>query len=262
MKRKLQALVVIILLGVIKLPVEEYSTRYLREYKLLSPPLDMSVRDNLGQMGFAASLGGLRSLVASITYLQAYEAWTNVDWAKVDSYFRLTTSLQPRYDKYWDEAAWHMAYNAATNYLENQKLNPAVRGKLFHDHIDRGVNILQDGLKILPDSGRLWNTLAEVYSRRVHDPKQAGDAFLQALRVTGNTRYNRLAAYEYAITTDPALWQKSYELLKAAYDKKERPPSLINTLKDMEKRVNIPQAQRIPEGYVALPNQGAGVGGN
>lgn len=258
MKRKLQALAVIILLGIIKLPVEESATRYLREHKLLSPPLDMSVRDNLGQMGFAASLGGLRSLVASITYLQAYEAWTNVDWAKVDSYFRLTTSLQPRYDKYWDEAAWHMAYNAATNYLENQKLNPAVRGKLFHDHIDRGVDILQEGLKILPDSGRLWNTLAEVYSRRVHDPKKAGDAFLQALRVTGNTRYNRLAAYEYAKSADPALWQKAYDLLKEAYDKKQRPPSLINTLKDMEKRVKTPEAQRIPEGYVPLPNQGPG----
>jgi len=260
MKRKLQALLVLLLLGVVKLPVEEAATRYLREARLLSLPVDMSVRDSIGQMGFAASLGGLRSLVASIIYLQAYDAWTNINWAKVDSLFQLTTSLQPRYDRYWDEAAWHMAYNAASSYLQNKELNAAVRGKLYHDHIQRGVDILQQGLRVLPESARLWNTLAEVYERRVIDPKKAGDCYMEVLRIHKNTRYGRLAAYQYAQTNDPALWQKAYDLFMVSYRNNQRPPTMINAIKQLEGKLNIPQDQRIPEAIVPVPIQRGAIG--
>lgn len=253
MKRRLQALAVILLLGSVKLPVEEHATKTLREAHLLTPPLDLGLRENFSQASFAAALGGLRSLIASITYLQAYDAWTNVNWGKVDSLFQLTTSLQPRYDNYWDEAAWHMAYNAASNYLNNQSLNSAVRGKLYHDHIQRGVDILEQGLKVLPNSARLWNTLGEVYERRVIDPKKAGDAYLQVNRITGNKRYARLAGYQYAETQDPALWKKGYDLLKDSYDFKQKTPTLIVKIKQLEKQLNIPADQRIPEVVSSAP---------
>lgn len=247
MKRRLQALAVLLLLGFAKLPLEEYTTRTLRAAHLLTPPLDLGLRENFSQASFAAALGGLRSLIASITYLQAYEAWTNVNWGKVDSLFQLTTSLQPRYDNYWDEAAWHMAYNAASNYLNNQKLNSAVRGKLYHDHIQRGVDILQQGLKVLPNSSRLWNTLGEVYERRVIDPTKAAECYLQVLRITGNKRYARLAGYQYAETQDPALWKQAYDLLMDSYRLNQKTPTLIVKLKQLEKQLNIPADQRIPE---------------
>ncbi|SKA80142.1 hypothetical protein SAMN02745166_00589 [Prosthecobacter debontii] len=252
MKRNIQALLVLLLLGIIKLPVEQAATGYLRQQRLLSPPPDMSVRDSIGQMGFAASLGGLRSLVASILYLQAYDAWTNINWAKVDSLFQLITSLQPRFDRYWDEAAWHMAYNAASSYLNNQKLNSAVRGKLFHDHIQRGVDILQQGLRFNPNSARLWNTLAETYERRVHDPKKAAECYLEVARVMNNARYARLAGYQYAQTSDPELWRKGYDLLKASYDRGQRQPTLINTLKQLEHQLKLPATQRIPDAPVPV----------
>lgn len=247
MKRKLQALLVLLTLGGLKLPVEQAATRYLREAKLLSMPLDMSVRDSIGQMGFAASLGGLRSLVASITYLQAYTAWTNVDWAKVDTYFTLTTSLQPRYERYWDEAAWHMAYNAASNYRNNPKLNAAVREKLYTDHIQRGVDILKQGLHLLPNSALLWKSLGETYERRSREPKSAADAYMEVYRITQRLHFARLAAYQYALTEDPVLWQKAYSLLKDSYDKNQRTPSLINTLKELEEKLKIPAPSRISD---------------
>ena len=74
MKRQLQALAVFLLLGAVKLPVEEAATCHLREAKLLTKPISISLRESLGQASFAASLGGLRSLVASITYLRVKNA--------------------------------------------------------------------------------------------------------------------------------------------------------------------------------------------
>ncbi len=260
MKRRLQALSVLLLLGLVKLPVEQTATATLREARLLTAMPDFGLRDQLGQMSFAAALGGLRSLVASFTYLRAYNAWENVNWAMVDSLFQITTRLQPRYEHYWDEAAWHMAYNAASYYLNDETLNPAVRGKLFHEHIRRGHDILQEGLRVLPEDPRLWNSLAELYERRTYEPARAAECYLKVAEFTGNARFLRFAGYQFAQSADRAFWQRGYDLLRAAYDKNQRPPTLINTLKDLEKKLEVPAERRIPESYVPVPS-GAAVPG-
>lgn len=247
MKRQLQALAVILVLGAGKLPVEEVATCYLREAGLLTKPISISLRESLGQASFAASLGGLRSLVASITYLRAYREWENINWAKVDSLFQITTRLQPTYFNYWDEASWHMAFNAASSYLYNQEINPMLRGKLYEEHVQRGIDILKEGLLFLPDEPRLWNSLAEIYERRVHDPKKAAECYLEVFRISHNDRYSRFAGYQLAQASDRESWVKGYELLKTAYDKKQRPPSVIDQLKNLEERLNIPPLKRIPD---------------
>lgn len=247
MRRGYQALGVFILLGLLKLPVENTATRQFRAANLLSQPLDVGIGEQIGQMAFAASMGGLRSLIASITYLRAYRAWENIEWAKVDSLFQITTRLQPRYENYWDEASWHMAYNAASSYLYNEEIEPMVRGKLYEQHVQRGIDILNEGLRFLPDDARLWNALAEIYERRVHDPKKAAECYLQVHRISHNDRYARFAGYQYAQASDPESWQKAYTLLKTAYDKKQRTPSVIDQLKNLEEKLNLPLMQRIPE---------------
>lgn len=264
MKRKLQAIAALLLLGIIKLPVDRAATQYLQRAQLLTPPVDLGMRESFGQMGFAAALGGLRSLVASITYLQAYEEWKNVHWAKVDSLFQLTTRLQPRYAKYWDEASWQMAYNAASSYLYDEELEPALRGKLYRDHIQRGIDILKEGLRALPDDPKLWTSLAEIYERRVHDAHKAAECYLQAFRVTKNPRLARFAGYQYSQAADPLLWKKGYDILKVIYDKdkNQRLPSVINELKSLEERLKIPAEQRIPDAAIPLPNHQDTMGPN
>lgn len=247
MKRRLQALAIFLLFGAVKLPVEEAATAHLRAAKLLTKPISISLRENLGQASFAASLGGLRSLIATITYLRAYREWENINWGKVDSLFQITTRLQPRYFNYWDEASWHMAYNAASSYLYNEEIDPMVRGKLYEEHVKRGIDILKEGLLFLPDEPRLWNSLAEIYERRVHDPKRAAECYLEVFRISHNDRYSRFAGYQFAQAPDRESWINGYELLKTAYNKKQRTPSVIDQLKNLEDRLNIPLIQRIPD---------------
>lgn len=253
MKRKIQALAVLILLGIGKIPLEEGFTRRLREERLLNPPLKVEVKERLTQMGAAASLGGLRSLVASVYYLRAIIEWERVNWGKVESIFWVVTRLQPRYANYWDEAAWHMAFNAASSYLYDESLTPRLRGSLYDDYVARGLRILKEGLEYNPDDARLWNALAELYEQRLHDYPKAAECYLQVYRVSNNARYFRFAAYQYTRTQDPALWQKAYEMLREAYTKGQRPPSVIETLKALEQRLNIPFPRRIPDKLPDLP---------
>jgi hypothetical protein len=247
MKRKLQAAAVLLVFGLVKLPLEQHVTRDLRAMHLVDEPLNLSTGENMGQMGLAASLGGLRGLAASIFQLRAHVEFTYVNWAKVDSYYKLVTRLQPRNARYWEEAAWHMAYNAASYYLYNEDLKPALRGQLFHDHVKRGIDILNEGLKFLPDNPRLWQKLAEIHWNRSKDFKASGDAYLQSFEHGGLSFTGRFAAYAYAQSNDPDSWRKGYAILKRLYDEKQATPGLIEYLKLLEKNLRIPAAERIPD---------------
>ena len=247
MKLKLQALAVLLLFGVVKLPLEQHVTRDLRAHGMLQEPIRLGVGEDLGQAGIAASLGGLRGLAACIFQLRAHVEFTYVNWAKVDSLYKLVTRLQPRNSRYWEEAAWHMAYNAASYYLYNQELKPALRGQLYHDHVKRGVAILEEGLRFLPRNPRLWEKLAEVHAKRTYQFKDAGDAYWNSFQNGGLNYTERFAAYAYAQSNDPDSWQKGYAILKRLYDAKKATPGLIEFLKLLEGHLHIPAGQRIPD---------------
>ena len=247
-KRRWQALLALLLLGVIKLPVEQAVAERLREARLRDGMADLGLWENLGQMGFAASLGGLRALVAAVTYMRAYVAFEDVEWGRVDSLFQLTSRLQPRDLSYWDEASWHMAYNAASHYLHSSRVEPIMRGKLYHEYLERGVVILEKGLRFNPNDVRLLTRLGDIYARRKLEPARAGEMYEKAGLAGGGPRQLRLAAYEYTKSTDRELWQKAYAILKAEYDRDgPKYPRVVIDLKQLEQRLNVPEDQRLRE---------------
>lgn len=239
-------LLLLLAMGVVRLPLEATLSAQLRTGKLLPSPPELSLRESLGQMGFAATLGGLRSLVASITYLQAYVAYEKLDWGKVDSLMTLTTRLQPEEPSYWDEASWHMAYNAASNYQNATNIRAALRDKLFRDHVQRGIDILQEGLRYLPKHPRLLARLGEIYRDRQSNPRLAAESFLEAFAHGAPAYYERMAAYSFAKLDDLPSARKAYDILKRHYDSGGRQISLLRDLPLLEERLDIPPARRIP----------------
>lgn len=247
MKRYFQAITVLVLFGAVKLPLEQHVTQDLRRMKLVDEPLRLGVGENLGQAGLAASLGGLRGLVASILALRAHVEFTHVNWGKVDSLYALVTRLQPRNPTYWEDASWHMAYNAASYYLYNQELKPMLRGQLYEDHIKRGITILKEGLHFLPDNPRLWVKLGEIYWRRTYQFKEAGDAYWNAFQHGGLNYTERFAGFAYAQANDADSWQKGYAILKRLYDSGKSTAGLVTYLKTLEEKMHIPPLERIPD---------------
>jgi hypothetical protein len=249
MKARHWAIILFLGLGIAKLPLEQHSTTTLRSAGALNAPTDLGLRENLGQMSFAASLGGLRSLVASITYLQAFAAFENVDWGKVDSLMTLTTRLQPNFGVYWDDAASRMGYDAASYYRYDESRPTLYRNRLYREHVARGIEILNEGLQRLPNDSKLHQRLGEFYARRLEPPDhvKAGEHFLLCSQNGGLKVYERMAAYEWAKVEDRPTQKRAYDILRSSYLRGLKLPSVIITLKALEKSLQIPPWQHIPE---------------
>jgi hypothetical protein len=247
MKPKVLGILILVVLGVVKVPIEQALTESLRARGLQAPPPDLGWEENFGQMALS-SLGGLRNLVASISYLEAYAAWEELDWGKVDTLMTFATRLQPTEPTYWDEGSWQMAYNASRHYQNDKSLRFAIRHKLYRDHVQRGIAILEEGLKFNPNHPLLLKSLGEIYLYKLNDPRLTAKYFLEAYKHGARSMYERIAAYQLVQLEDYASWQTAYEILKRYYDKGKpytQMETLVRDLRILEERLNIPMDQRI-----------------
>ena len=250
MKLALVAVSVLLVFGGIRLPVEHALLLERTQQNLHSaPPLDLSLREQLGQLGFVAALGGFRSIAADFLLIRAHVAWERTEWSRVLTLLRQTTTLQPHAILFWDIAAWHMAWNAsAAAFNDPAQPRLALRIKAQREYFDLGKDFLERGIKNNPDRPQLYEALARLYRDKYKDHARAAEFFAKAAEKPGAPSYaKRFSAYELSFCNGRE--QEAYEKLMRLYSigENERLPTLISRLKFLEDKLNIPPDQRIPE---------------
>lgn len=250
MKRRIAiAIALLLVFGAARLPLEIGLQKEQRAAGFHSVAT-LTLRDQISQNGFIAALSGFRSLVAAVLWIEAQTAWENVEWGRMAGIFRTVTTLQPKSTVYWDMSAWHMAYNAAVAALENKEKQPSeiLRQREERHYWELGRKFYEDGIRNNPDSAALWAGLGRIESQKFEDHAAASKAFLAAASKPDALPYlRRMGAYELAQV--PGREKEAYALLKSIYDEgeKERMPSLIRFLKQLEEKLGIPADQRIKE---------------
>jgi len=247
--RLLLVLVILIMVGAIKLPVERDLAVIHRQEHFRGVEFNLDLREKLGQLGFIAALSGFRAIVADGLFIQAHVAWERTEWSRVLLLFRHVTTLQPRSILFWDMAAWHMAWNASVAAM-NDRAQPrlALRVKAQREYFALGKDFLERGIKNNPDRPQLYETLARLYKEKYKDHERASEFFAKAAALPGAPRYEkRFSTYE--ISYCEGREREAYERLRKIYDEgeKERLPTLITRLKFLENKLGIPQDQRIPD---------------
>jgi hypothetical protein len=151
-----------------------------------------------------------------------------------------------------------MATNAAGYYLRDKNERFAIRNKRFHEHVERGISILEEGLRYIPGNPLLLQRLAELYGGsmpRKPDPRLAAKYFLEAYAHGGPSFCERSGAYEMVKLSDRQSWERAYAILKRYYDRGQPYNKMERILKELpilEERLNIPEKDRIrpPRPYV------------
>ncbi len=247
--RILIVLVIVIVVGAVRLPVEARLATTHQQLRFRSTNLDLNLREQIGQGAFIAALSGFRSLVADVAFIQAHVAWERTEWGRVLLLFREATTLQPHSILFWDMAAWHMAWNASVAALNDPgQPRQALRVKAQREYFALGKDFLERGIKNNPDQPQLYDALARLYRDKYHDHENASRYYALAAQRPGAPSYEkRFAAYElsYCEGRENEAYQRLHELYLAGEN--ERLPTLITRLKYLETKLNIPLQQRIPD---------------
>ena len=247
MIRQAIAIALLGIFGILKMPAERSLDAAQRQAGLRGTALNLDLREKVGQLGFLAALSGFRSPLAAFLWIEAHNAWERTEWGRMAALFDAVTTLQPRSLLYWDMAAWHMAWNASTAARQDMSQpSEALRIRNQRQYFRLGRDYLERGIKNNPESFFLYSSLAVLLRDKFEDHCGAGEAFLKASQLPGAPAYlARFAGYELAKC--PGREQAAYDLLKALYDAEPggRKPTLVTTLKELEKRLDVPSWQRI-----------------
>ena len=87
MTRGLITLAVLIVMGLLKLPVERDLAALHRQEHFRGVEFNLDLREQLGQLGFIAALSGFRAIVADGLFIQAHAAWKTLNGAECFCYF-------------------------------------------------------------------------------------------------------------------------------------------------------------------------------
>ncbi len=151
--------VAVLAFGAARMPFEAGLTKELRAANLTPPPMEIGTRDKIGQTSSAVALGGLRTLVATFLNLRAFSFFETQRWDDLADTYDTIVDLAPRTRYYWESGYSHLAYNAASYYINDSKLPSLRRREAWRQSIHRGRAFLERGIKNNPDD---WSLLANL----------------------------------------------------------------------------------------------------
>lgn len=160
-------LLFLLLAGLVRSPLERPLSREMRAMEILPAPLDQATSQALGQNLAAISLGGLRSLVATVlNFSKVIPAWQEQDWVGIFTTFEQIHTLQPKVRYYWQAAASWAADDAYSDYRDRPGVEEWQRALRRNEFFLKGMSYLDEGIKNLPND----LCLRELKARMLSDP--------------------------------------------------------------------------------------------
>lgn len=245
--------------GVFRAPVEDdLRTNLVSDGILLPPP----AKDALGQLNQSAlmgTLGGLRTLVSSYLVLEAFDHFSLKEWEELRSDYKVITTLEPRDENHWRDVVWHIGINATANMEVDESIPQFERMRRFNEYAVAAVELAEEGLEQNPDSAIIRLQLAEVYRGKLNDPCETARVYGEMVGLRDSPGYVE-RFHGYFLAACPGKEREAYEQLVKLYRESENNhvASLIINIKDLEKKLGIPFALRIPEDYPPLPGRAKG----
>jgi hypothetical protein len=246
MKGRFLGILVLLAWGIIKFPIEARLERRMQDARLGGFKLTASLRQQAGQAGFIAALGGLRAAVADMLWIRAHVAWQQeVQYGRMKLLFDTCTAMQPRRVHFWDISAWHMAWNGAAH-IQNHEPDPVARKAQMQEFFKLGEDFLLRGIENNPDSWELYDRLGALYREKFKDMAKAAAAWEEASKRPGHLDYTRRFA-AYYLADVPGREREAYEKLMALFRESEHEwlLTLFRQIQKLEVRLDIPDDERI-----------------
>lgn len=231
-KNAICAIGIIAASGALRLKPEQACRERLVQEHLQEPPPALELRDQMGQSFYLASLGGFRSLIASLVEVEGMTAWQQLNYGKVDACYALCCELQPRDLHYWDFRYWMLAKNASHYFRFVDGTRGEVGRAINQRYVDKGIEVLEKAEPWVGNDWHYWRTLGDAYTDVHYNSKlnwsKAADAYKKALAIPGCKDFvNTLLAR--ALAQSPGREAEAWDLLTKMYQTPDHAP-VVKTL--------------------------------
>lgn len=246
----LLTLVFLLAVGLLTRPIEAPAWERVRAGQ---PELNLAGMEGaLGQGIIVGMLGGFRSIIADFLWLQTNAVWENRERAKLDSMVRLVTSIDPRPEFFWINAARMIAYDVPHWRIREEggyREVPEWRQREIDlEQAEQAFALIRRGLEFHPDSPQLYLEIGQIYMIRLDDPAKAAPWFLRASEQPDAPYF---AARIYAeLLRRQGKDAEAYDFLKGLFtrlpddDPYAHKGIILERIRELEETLAVPQARQ------------------
>lgn len=205
-----------------------------------------------GQGAALGLLGGFRPLLADLAWVRGYVLWERRDRG-CEAHMRTACVLDPQSNYFWenrgnmvglDMAHWEIG--ARGGYAA---VSPATQQQIFARYARKAIAALEEGLPVTRHPAGLLALAGYLAETKVMDPLLGADYYLRCYRTPGAPWY---APYFHArLLRDGGKEREAYEWFRPVWEQKlslreDGSPTELGFLRELEQRLGVPAAQRIP----------------
>ncbi len=242
-------LVVLVVIGTLTRPLEAPAWVEVREAQV---EMNLGeVEGALGQGLVVGMLGGFRTIMADFLWIRLNADWEQRDLEKVTALSQLVTTLDPRPDFFWINAARITAYDMPNWRIRAEGGYDAVpesrQAELDREQAEQAFELLGRGLSFHPDNPKLHLEMGQIYLNRLEDYENAAKWFLSASKLPGAPYY--AARIHGELLRRQGKNQEAYDYLKQLFlslpdDPYAQHGTIYERIQELEEELNIPVFQR------------------
>jgi tetratricopeptide (TPR) repeat protein len=178
----LVVLVALLLLGVVTRPLEAPAWQVV---KAGQPEMNLQALEGaLGQGLVVGVLGGFRAIMADFLWIRTNMIWERRDRVQLDAMVRVVTTLDPRSEFFWINAARMVAYDVPHWRIHEEggyTLVPDRREQVIvREQVQQACAMLERAREFHPQRAKLYLETGQIYLNRLKDYAQAAEWFLLA----------------------------------------------------------------------------------
>jgi hypothetical protein len=207
----------------------------------------------LGQGVLLGILGGLRTVIADLTWIRSYVLWERRDRAGCEALMRAACALDPHSRYFWENAGHTVGFDLAHWEIRRRggygKVPAETQERLFKSYARRGIEILEEGRRHAKTTTPLVLGAAQLAemklkdhglsSRYYREAAEAPDAPWYAARICAQT------IWEDGRREEAYRWFRGYWQTRML-PKEDGFPDDLQRLRTMEEVLGVKSESRIP----------------
>ncbi len=207
-----------------------------------------------GQGVLLGVLGGLRTVVADVSWLRSYVLWERKEEAGCEALMRLACALDPHSRYFWEQTGYALGLDMANWEIRRRggyaRLPKEIQEHLFTSYASKGIAVVEEGAKVSRSRAPFLIIAGQLAEMKLRDFRLAASYYRAAAEAEDApwyaARFAARTAWEAGDRTQAYEWYRDQWLTTLRVRHDDRAPDDLAELRMMEDALLIPPMRRIP----------------